>query len=70
MNISVGALGQIAGVWIYKANEAEKGYPTGHYTNAALLFFVAIGCIGMLFYYRMQNSKLRRDGAKSKMFQY
>ena len=27
LNISIGALGQIAAVWIYKANEAKKGYP-------------------------------------------
>ncbi|KAF4628292.1 hypothetical protein G7Y89_g9859 [Cudoniella acicularis] len=40
INISIGAPGQIAGVWIYKADEAEIGYPTGHWTNAALLFFV------------------------------
>lgn len=30
LNISFGAPGQIAGVWIYKADEAKKGYPTGH----------------------------------------
>lgn len=30
LNISWGAPGQIVGVWIYKANEAKKGYPTGH----------------------------------------
>jgi len=30
LNISFGAPGQIAGVWIYKADEAKRGYPTGH----------------------------------------
>jgi len=29
LNISVGAPGQILGVWIYKADEAKRGYPTG-----------------------------------------
>ncbi|RDL39769.1 uncharacterized protein BP5553_04109 [Venustampulla echinocandica] len=33
LNVSVGAPGQIAGVWIYKANEAKIGYPTGHHTK-------------------------------------
>ncbi|KAB8296748.1 hypothetical protein EYC80_002165 [Monilinia laxa] len=39
LNISVGAPGQIAGVWIYKANDAKKGFPLGHWVNAGLLFF-------------------------------
>jgi len=30
LNISFGAPGQITGVWIYTADEAEIGYPTGH----------------------------------------
>ncbi|KND87155.1 putative transporter, partial [Tolypocladium ophioglossoides CBS 100239] len=51
LNISMGAPGQIVGVWIYKADEATKGYPTGHWTNAALLLFVALGCVGLHFYY-------------------
>ncbi|KII95652.1 hypothetical protein PLICRDRAFT_34577 [Plicaturopsis crispa FD-325 SS-3] len=55
MNISFGAPGQIVGVWIYKADEAKKGYPTGHWTNAGLLFFVAAGCLLLLAYYRRQN---------------
>ncbi|KAK5132714.1 hypothetical protein LTR08_008680 [Meristemomyces frigidus] len=45
MNISFGAPGQIVGVWIYKADEKRIGYPTGHWTNAGLLFFVAAGCM-------------------------
>ncbi|RFU79841.1 mfs transporter [Trichoderma arundinaceum] len=40
LNISMGAPGQIVGVWIYKADEAKIGYPTGHWTNAGLLLFV------------------------------
>jgi hypothetical protein len=62
LNVSVGALGQIAGVWIYKANEAAKGYPTGHWTNAALLFFTAAGCIGLRFYYGWCNTRLVKAG--------
>lgn len=55
LNISMGAPGQIVGVWIYKADEKERGYPTGHWTNAALLFFVAVSCLAMNFYYHRKN---------------
>lgn len=65
MNISFGAPGQIVGVWIYKADEKQRGYPTGHWTNAALLFFVAAGCLTLRFYYRWRNMRFangRGDG--------
>jgi hypothetical protein len=62
MNISFGAPGQIVGVFIYKPEEKAKGYPTGHWVNAGLLFFVAVGCVSMLFYYRMLNRNVRRSG--------
>lgn len=62
INISIGAPGQIAGVWIYKADEAKKGYPTGHWTNAGLLFFVAVGCVGLRIYYGWVNKRMLKDG--------
>ncbi|CAG7917041.1 unnamed protein product [Penicillium olsonii] len=69
LNISFGAPGQIVGVWIYKSNEAKIGYPTGHWTNAALLFFVTAGCVLLRLYYRWRN--LRGDGARDgKAFAY
>ncbi|KXT05839.1 hypothetical protein AC578_1101 [Pseudocercospora eumusae] len=64
INISFGAPGQIVGVWIYKANEKTRGYPTGHWTNAALLFFVAVGCVGLVLYYRLLNRRMKRNGGK------
>lgn len=57
LNVSFGAPGQIVGVWIYKASEVKTGYPTGHWTNAALLFFVAVGCLCLRFYYRWRNAR-------------
>lgn len=64
----MGAPGQIVGVWIYKADEATRGYPTGHWTNAALLFFVAVGCVSMHCYYRYRN---RTGGSESgQLFKY
>jgi hypothetical protein len=73
INISVGAPGQIAGVWIYKANEAKKGYPTGHWTNAGLLFFVAAGCLCLRLYYGMLNRKIVRGqvgGEVQRLYRY
>ncbi|OQD82598.1 hypothetical protein PENANT_c020G07813 [Penicillium antarcticum] len=62
LNVSFGAPGQIVGVWIYKSDEAKKGYPTGHWTNAALLLFVTAGCILLRLYYGWRNR--RGDGAR------
>jgi hypothetical protein len=62
LNISFGAPGQITGVWIYKADEAKKGYPTGHWVNAGLLFFVAAGSLCLLMYYHLLNARMRRVG--------
>ncbi|KAJ5788439.1 hypothetical protein N7457_003429 [Penicillium paradoxum] len=69
LNVSFGAPGQIVGVWIYKSNEAKAGYPTGHWTNAALLLFVTAGCILLRLYYGWRNR--RGDGARDgKSFAY
>ncbi|KAL4877305.1 major facilitator superfamily domain-containing protein [Aspergillus karnatakaensis] len=62
LNISFGAPGQIVGVWIYKSNEAARGYPTGHWTNAALLLLVTTGCILLRGYYGWMNRKVERGG--------
>ncbi|KAI9055663.1 hypothetical protein LZ554_000606 [Drepanopeziza brunnea f. sp. 'monogermtubi'] len=62
INISVGAPGQIAGVWIYKLDEVKSGYPTGHWTNAGLLLFVAVGCLGLRLYYGLLNRGILRSG--------
>lgn len=67
LNVSFGAPGQIVGVWIYKANEAKRGYPTGHWTNAGLLLFVCAGCIMLRCYYGWLN---RRDRASGRRFAY
>ncbi|KAJ7123752.1 putative MFS transporter [Mycena epipterygia] len=68
LNISFGAPGQIVGVWIYKADEAEKGYPTGHWTNAALLLFVSVGCIALLAYYRRLNRLMLKQGGEQRLY--
>ncbi|KAI0377962.1 MFS general substrate transporter [Hypomontagnella monticulosa] len=73
LNIGLGgAPGQIVGVWIYKANEAKAGYPTGHWTNAALLFMVAVGCVLLRLYYGRRNKNLLRssNGEETRFFKY
>ncbi|KAI9648898.1 hypothetical protein NHQ30_001464 [Ciborinia camelliae] len=64
LNVSVGALGQITGVWIYKADEAKVGYPLGHWVNAGLLYFVAVGCVGLRVYYGWRNRGITEGGRK------
>ena len=62
LNVSIGAgLGQIPGVWIYKADEAERGYPTGHFVNAGMLFMTAIGGVLLRIFYGYRNKKLLRE---------
>ncbi|KAJ6578733.1 MFS transporter [Mycena vulgaris] len=68
LNISFGAPGQIVGVWIYKADEVKRGYPTGHWTNAALLIFVATGCLVLLGYYRRLNSLMLKQGGEQRLY--
>ncbi|ORY71419.1 major facilitator superfamily domain-containing protein [Pseudomassariella vexata] len=73
LNIGLGgAPGQIVGVWIYKANEAKAGYPTGHWTNAALLFMVAAGCVILRLYYGFRNRKILRENETGdvRLFKY
>ncbi|KAL5333186.1 major facilitator superfamily domain-containing protein [Aspergillus crustosus] len=70
LNISFGAPGQIVGVWIYKSNEAAKGYPTGHWTNAALLLLVTVGCILLRGYYGWLNRKMDRAGGHEVRYAY
>lgn len=62
LNISFGAPGQITGVWIYTADQAAEGYPTGHWTNAGMLFFVAGGCVALMLYYQRLNRRILRAG--------
>jgi predicted MFS family arabinose efflux permease len=60
LNISFGAPGQITGVWIYKANEAKKGYPTGHWINGGLLLLGAVLTSGLIILYTKRNRRLEK----------
>ncbi|KAJ6471452.1 major facilitator superfamily domain-containing protein, partial [Mycena sanguinolenta] len=69
LNISFGIPGQIVGVWVYKADEVDKGYPTGHWTNCALLLFAAVGCFGLSGYYRRLNVAVMNKG-RERLYRY
>lgn len=64
LNVSFGAgCGQIPGVWIYKADEATRGFPTGHWTNAGMLLFVSVGSLLLRVVYGYKNRRLLREAA-------
>ncbi|KAI0136215.1 major facilitator superfamily domain-containing protein [Xylariales sp. AK1849] len=72
INVSIGAgLGQIPGVWIYKAEEASRGYPTGHGVNCAMLFVVSIGAISLRLMYGRRNKRIlseATDGEEVRLY--
>lgn len=62
INVSLGAgFGQIGGIWIYKEAEKAKGYPLGHWTNAAMMLVVALSALGLRIYYGLVNKRLLRE---------
>lgn len=62
INVSLGAgFGQIGGIWIYKEEEKTRGYPSGHWTNAAMMLVVAVSAIGLRVYYGQVNKRLLRE---------
>ena len=68
MNISSGALGQIVGVWIYKAPEAKHGYPTGHWTNAGLLLVLACLSAFLQGWYGVLNRRIVKSGTGERLY--
>jgi hypothetical protein len=68
LNIAWGTPGQITGVWIYKASEKQRGYPTGHWVNAGLLLFVTVACLGLRTYYQFLNRGILRQNPMGKVF--
>lgn len=62
MNVSIGAPGQIVGVWIYEDDEKKQGYPTGHYTNLGLILMSAVLTTGLWWWYRRDNERIKRRG--------
>ncbi|KAI0314574.1 MFS general substrate transporter [Amylostereum chailletii] len=57
LNVSIGQIGQIIGVYIYKTSEAP-GYPTGHYTNAGFCLLGTLIVIILRYVYVRRNRAL------------
>ncbi|KAK4192336.1 tannase and feruloyl esterase-domain-containing protein [Podospora australis] len=65
INVSFGAgIGQIPGVWIYKADEKQNGYPTGHWVNGGMLLMVCVGAALLRVFYGKWNKELSRKQAE------
>ena len=52
---SCAGIGQIIAQWIWKADEAEAGYPTGNFVCAACCFFVAVVAACLRLWYARMN---------------
>jgi hypothetical protein len=61
LNNSCAGIGQIIAQWIWRASEAESGYPTGNFTCAACGFFVAVVSMVLRFWYAKMNKRGDRD---------
>ncbi|GJE95954.1 MFS general substrate transporter [Phanerochaete sordida] len=57
LNIAIGQIGQVVGIYIYKSSEAP-GYPTGHFTNAGFLLIGAIMVLILRGIYIRRNRSL------------
>lgn len=55
--VTIGTVGQITGVYIYKANEAP-GYRTGHFTNGAFLLAGSLVILVLRELYRRRNRNM------------
>ncbi|KAK0239389.1 MFS transporter [Armillaria nabsnona] len=57
VNLAFGASGQMIGIFIYKSSEAP-GYPTGHFTNGAVMLVGAVGVGILRIIYKRRNREL------------
>lgn len=60
LNVSFGGPGQIVGVWIYRQDEQEQGYPTGHWVNVAMLLLGVVCVLVLREWYRRENREIEK----------
>jgi len=58
LNVSIGQIGQVVGIYIYKSSEAPV-YPTGHFTNAAFMLMGAVVVLILRYIYIRRNKRLQ-----------
>ena len=61
LNNSAAGVSQIIAQWIWKASEAERGYPTGNFTCAGCSFAVAVMATGLRLHYQRLNKQGVKD---------
>ena len=66
LNNSCAGIGQVIAQWIWRANEANIGYPTGNFTCAACSFSVAIMATSLRLYYGYANKHGITDASGKK----
>jgi len=71
LNNSAAGISQIIAQWIWKASEADTGYPTGNFTCAACSFAVAIGAVCLrLMYGRMNKMDVHDASGQKRIWAY
>ncbi|KAI1488535.1 MFS transporter [Biscogniauxia mediterranea] len=58
---SCAGIGQIIAQWIWKADEAQRGYPTGNFVCASCNLFVAVVAMCLRLWYGRMNKRGSRD---------
>lgn len=58
INNSAAGVSQLIAQWIWRPNEAKRGYPTGNFICAACSFAVAVLAVCLRLWY----AKMNRDG--------
>jgi MFS family permease len=62
LNCTGTGLASIASVWIWKASEAPRGYPTGNRVCAVCSWVCCAMSLGLRWYYSRLNKKIRESG--------
>ena len=61
LNNSCAGVSQVIAQWIWKPDEAHKGYPTGNFVCAACSFACAIIAASLRWHYGKLNAKGVKD---------
>ncbi|KIY00065.1 uncharacterized protein Z520_03750 [Fonsecaea multimorphosa CBS 102226] len=71
LNNSASGVSQIIAQWIWRANEAERGYPTGNFTCAACSFAVAtLSIVLRVWYARMNKAGVADASGRPRVWAY
>lgn len=63
LNNSAAGISQIIAQWIWRAEEKERGYPTGNFVCAACSFATVGMAVGLRLWYGRMNRRGERDSS-------